>query len=201
MAPYVVLFVLPDGWERFDLWESNAAETVSRRLEERLSEQGVDSAARDALRRAARATVDQARQTGMLVWAVQLPVRNSAGPATLTVGLSEIPDGPPTADTPMFEAAGDTGGYISQPSEPRPLELVFDDSVGLIREWKLRVEPVGPDAASLFCAQAVIVSQSRQVAATVNVSAFEPADEDEIRRVAAEVGRSLRLAPLPGSAD
>ena len=89
------------------------------------------------------------------------------------------------------------GRYLSAPTEPRPLELLFDDVVGYTREWKLAGEPAGPAAPTMFCAQAGVVHRSGRVAATVTVSAFEPADENEARTVAANVARSLRLTPAP----
>lgn len=203
MPPCLVFFALPEGWERFDLWEPSAEAAVAGRLEERLTQEGVGTSERTALIKAAADAVVQARQAGVLVWAIHLAAPDPARPATLTVGLHAIPQwspasSPPASGVPGVPAPAVPGGatYIAPPSEPRPLELVFGDAAGFTREWRLRIEPPGP-AASMFCAQAVVVNRPPRVVATVTVSAFEPADEDGLRSVAADVARSLRLAAPP----
>lgn len=110
---------------------------------------------------------------------------------TLTVGVNAVPEPGPTR-----RRSGGESAYLSPPTELRPLELVFDDVVGFTREWRLSPEH-GP---GMFCAQALVVSTSRQVTASVTVSAFEPADDDEVRTVAAAVARTLRLAAVPDGA-
>jgi hypothetical protein len=64
----------------------------------------------------------------------------------------------------------------------------------------LAVEPTVP-ATGLFCVQAVVVPLSSPVLATVNVTAFDPADQDELRGVATTVARSLRLVTVPARKD
>jgi hypothetical protein len=100
MPRYLVFCALPDGWERFDLWEPATDTTVADRLEERLAQHGVSSAERQALTRAAGVALTQARRAGLLLWAIQAPAPDPTRPLTLTIGVNAIPAGGPGAGGP-----------------------------------------------------------------------------------------------------
>lgn len=190
MARYVVFFALPEGWERFDLWEPEAEAAITGRLDEWLSEQDVATGERQALTGAAAVVVGQARDAGVLTWAFHVPATDPARPVTLTVGVGTVPAAGPGSGR-LGSGAPRPSRYLSPPSRPVRLDLLFDDVVGFGREWKLALP--GSDGVSMFCAQAVVVAPPQQVVVTVDVVALEPADENEVRGMAALVARSLRL--------
>ena len=115
MTRYLVLCAIPEGWERFDLWEPDAGATLAGRLDERLSEHGVGGQDRAALTGAAAAAVPQARSAGVLVWAIEAPAGDPAKAATLTVALAAVPGG--------GTGAGGAGGRRGWSPRPGPVPL------------------------------------------------------------------------------